>query len=127
MNLNHSVLMASVLALSVGVTLAIPGNVSDTGEQPQATIETTHAILPITIDQAVQAKAEQSAQSQRDQFQNHARTITQTQDHARALVKAASDRAFSVDNAERQHKQLKESIGNLKQEHAQLTQGLTQE
>lgn len=127
MKLNHSVLMASVLVLGVTVALAMPGSGSDTGQQPQSTIETTHVILPITIEQAVQAKTEQSTQSQRDQFQNHSRTITQTQDHARALLKSATDRAFSVDDTTRQHKDLKESVESLRQEHAQLTQRLTQE
>lgn len=127
MKLNHSVLMASVLGLGVGVALAIPCFGSDTGKQSQATIETTHAILPITIDQAVQAKAEQPAQSQREQLQKHNRTIAQTQEHANSLVKIASHASFDSDSAVRQHATLKESLGNLKQEHAQLTQRLTQE
>jgi chromosome segregation ATPase len=126
----HLLPLVLVLTLAPGIALA-NGNGTGVSQQPKSpAIEFSHAVLPDTVDQAASKQnttTQQSPLSLRDQFQNCSRLAAQTRDRAHALVDSASHLTFTADLATRQHKELQESIGNLKQEHERFFKTLTPE
>jgi hypothetical protein len=131
MKMNFSVPMAFLLALAPGITLAMNGTGAGHQSQPQSpVVETSHALLPNTIDRSAQTQTTTTAKSplpQADQFQNCSRLVSQVRDQARALANSASTISFNSEVTTRQHKELRESLVNLKQEHERFYNGLTQE
>jgi hypothetical protein len=131
MKLNHLLTLALVLTFAPGFALAMNGNGTGAGQQLQPhspAVESSHALLTNTIDQTGQTTtAAQSSLAPRDLFQNCGRLVSQARDQAHALVDSATHPSFNPDLTARRHKELKESLGNLKQEHERFYSGLTQE
>jgi hypothetical protein len=111
MKMNFSVPMAFLLALAPGITLAMNGTGAGQQSQPQSpAVETSHALLPNTIDQAAQTQTTTTAKSPlppADQFQNCSRLVSQVRDQARALANSASTISFNSEVTTRQHKELR--------------------
>ena len=123
----HLLPLILVLTLAPGIALA-NGNGTGISQQPQSpVIESSLALLPGNIAQTASTPNTTEQQSVRDQFQNCSRLAAQTRDRAHALVDSASHLTFSADLTTRQHKELQEAIGNLKQEHERFYKALTPE
>jgi hypothetical protein len=130
MKWNHSLPLTLVFGFTPAFALAIPQSVADASQQPQEAIETSHAVLPLNIEPAVEAQAkapEQSTASPRDQFQTCHQLASQVRDHARTVAKSAGNPVFSAEQTTRQHKQLQDSLGDLRQKHEQLFKALSDE
>ncbi len=130
MKWNFSVPLALVLAFGPGTAIAMSQSGAGASQQQQPAIETSHAVLPISIEQAgqVQAKTpEQSQPSPRVQFQNCNRLIVQARDQAHTIANSTNQYTFNPDRVVSQHKELKASLGDLKQEQESLYQGLSKE
>lgn len=130
MKCNSSIPLALVLALAPGLALAMSQDNAGTTQQPQAAVAPSSALSPIDIGPAVQAKADDQQQpqiSRHEQFQSCNRLAMRARNHARSIEKTANNPAFIPKTAAMQHKQLQESLGNLKQEHERLFQSLSLE
>jgi|GEM_PF-7008835 hypothetical protein len=122
--------LALVFALAPGFAAANAQSEATSAQGPQEALETSHAVLPIDIAPAVEAQAKASEQPQmapQDQFRNCHRLVAQVRDHARTIAKSAGGHVFNGDRTAREHKQMQETLSNLKQEHDRLYQSLSQE
>lgn len=122
MKLNHLIPLA-ILALAPGITLAMNGN--GAGASPQIQPQTP-AVEPSLV-QTSQNTAAQTALPPRDQFQSCSQLVSQARDKAHTLVDSATTNPFNSDLITRYHKELQESLGDVKQQHEKLYKGLTQE
>lgn len=114
--------LALVLAFAFGTAIVTAQSGTNTSQPPQPAIETSHAALSTSIDQPGQAQP-----GSRVQFESYGRIVSQARDRARSLATAATHGTFNADLIASQHKELKTSLGDLKQEHERMFQALTKE
>lgn len=125
MNRNLSVPLAFVLALAPGIAFAS----SQSGQQPQPAVESSHSLMPTAIEpsnSAVAKPAEQPASTQ-ELYRNCQRLISQARDNSREVVRMSTVLTFNPDRTIEKHKQLAEALGNLKQEHQRFYESLSSE
>ena len=125
MNRNLSVLLVLVLALAPGLAFAS----SQSGQQPQPAVESSHSLMPTAIEPANSsvAKASEQPASTEDLYRKCQRLISQARDNSREVVKMSTVTTFNPDRAVQKHKELAEVLGNLKQEHELFYQSLSPE
>lgn len=111
--------LALVLAFAFGTAMATAQSGTPIS-QPGA--GTSPAALSTSIEQPGQAQP-----GSRVQFENCGRLVSQARDRARSLASAATHVTFSADQVASQHKELRTSLGDLKQGHERMYQALTKE
>lgn len=128
MNRNLSLALATVLVFAPGIAYA--GSQSGTtSEQQKIAVESSHSLLPTTVQAPDATATKQSGQpaSTEDLYRNCQRLMSQARDNARQVEKMTDVNAFNPDRTIQKHKELAEALGNLKQEHQRFYESLTPE
>lgn len=125
MNRNLLVPLALVLALAPGIAFAR----SQSGQQPQPAVESSHSLMPTAIEASNSAAAKPSEQpaSTEELYRKCQRLISQARGNSREVVKMSDAVGFNPDRTMQKHKELAETLSNLKQEHQRFYQSLSPE
>jgi len=129
MNRNLSIALTFVLAFAPGIAYANSQSGTNSEQQHQPAVESSHSLLPTAIVPPDSTAAKQSEQpaSTEDLYRKCQRLISQARDNSREVVKMTDVNTFNPDRTIQKHKELAEVLGNLKQEHQRFYESLTPE